>query len=323
MKIVPYTTLLALLATIVGFSVQAQGPEGTTNLKGPSEAAKAVEDYWTEERMKAAKPLDLPTLAPEQHRKLLQIPLGPEAKEPPKVAEPGDGTAKGGAPSDPSPKGAPAKANVRERPFWNGGKWFFTKASGGDYVCSAEFVGSKRVVMTAAHCVMDGATGQWHKNFKFVRAYDNGGGQSVGWDCMSVKTAWHTSGPNYPYDYAFVYASSDSGAGWLGLMTDIPYSQFWAIGYPGNYDNGKYMYKVEGTKGTVSGGTVAMNGNPFGGGSSGGAWIGDLTTPVAAGNYAIGLNSYYVGHTDPMYSPYFDNVTFGLYEYVRDKKCTQ
>lgn len=322
MKTVIGSLIAAAFFATLGGSCFAQDRSGVTSQQGPKDAAatKAVDDYWTEERMRNAQPMDLPSLTPEDHEKLLKMPV-PETKEAPIVVEPSSMDLMEGEAPAPTALGQPAKANVKQRPFWNGGKLFFTKDTGGNYSCSAEFVGSKRVIMTAAHCVMNGATGKWYKNFKFARAYDNGGGQKVGWECMSVKTAWHTSGPNYPYDYAFIYASKDSGAGWLGLKTAIPYSQFWSIGYPSNYGGGKRMYKVEGTKGQVGGGTVAMNDNPFGKGSSGGAWIGDLTIPHVGGNYAIGLNSYYVGSPDPMYGPYFNATTFGLYTHVRDKKC--
>ena len=53
------------------------------------------------------------------------------------------------------------------------------------------------------------------------------------------------------------------------------------------------------------------------GGSSGGAWIGDLTTPHAGGNYAIGLNSFHItDEPDNEWSLYFDSSVIKLYNYA-------
>ena len=58
------------------------------------------------------------------------------------------------------------------------------------------------------------------------------------------------------------------------------------------------------------------------GGSSGGAWIGDLTTPHVGGNYAIGLNSFgYDSQPNNMYGPLYDQSTYNLLVYVMQKKC--
>ena len=110
----------------------------------------------------------------------------------------------------------------------------------------------------------------------------------------------------------------------MGLRTGIPYSSWTSIGYPGNYGNAQYMYQVIGTKGTVSNNIVQMVGNPMGHGSSGGAWIGDLSTSYNPNaNFAIGLNSFgHKGEPNNMYGPLFDGNTFNLYQYVAaDQGC--
>lgn len=276
-----------------------------------AESLEAMLEYWTDERIAAAKPIEPEPPTEEELSRLAEIPL----KEPPagpQVIEASPGEV----------EGTPEKANVKERPFWNGGKLYFTKPGEGDFYGSAEFVGNKRVLLTAAHCVIDGnsKTPKWYKNFHFRRAYNNGGGQHVGWQCMAVWNLYFAYGKNRAYDYAFIHTNKDSGAGWLGMKSGIPYNSWTAIGYPKNYGDGKYMQRVDGTKGQVTGGRVEMLGNPMEGGCSGGAWIAELTIPHVGGNYAVGLNSSHTTSTNE-WSPYFDSNTFDLYYYVRDKKC--
>lgn len=305
---------LGVVFTLTAAPAYAQQKPEIKSLSSSDKALKATEEYWTEERMKAAKPMPLPKISPEQFKKMKSMPGTKDA--PP-------GTFRSIEPYHPDSgmlQGTPTPANVGQRPYWNGGKFFFTKPGAGDYVCSAEFVGNNRVIMTAAHCVIDGSSGNWYTNFAFRRAYNNGGGQSVGWKCATVYTAYFTGGSaNHAFDYAFLNTSNISGAGWLGFATGVPYASWTSIGYPVNYGSTQRMYQVVGTKGTV-GSTVQMIGNPMGGGSSGGAWIGDLTVPHVGGNYAIGLNSFhYTSTPNDEYSPLFNTSTYNLLTAVMAK----
>lgn len=265
----------------------------------------AVEAYWTEERIKNAIPLPLPEITEEELQRLL--------KNEGKATQPLVQSMEGSDARVETP-GVPEKANVNERPFWNGGKLFFTKPDGKDYSCTAEFTGQNNIVLTAAHCVRNGETGAWYKNFNFRRAYNNGGGQSVGWNCASAYYMWYMPPYNYKFDYAFIQTTSTSGAGWLGWKTQIPYTTWTAIGYPQNYGSNQYMYKVVGDKGPISGNVVQMNNNPMNYGASGGAWIAELTTPHVGGNYAVGVNSF-IMPADPgkVWGPLFDNDFAVLY----------
>jgi V8-like Glu-specific endopeptidase len=55
-------------------------------------------------------------------------------------------------------------------PFWNVGQLTFRGNKGG-FICSASFF-SPDDIMTAAHCVVDSATGETYRDFKFVPAKD-------------------------------------------------------------------------------------------------------------------------------------------------------
>lgn len=268
-----------------------------------------IESYWTEERMEKALPHPSPEVSKEELDKLKG-----------KFKTSGVIESVEGYDSELGLlTGTPEKANVKERPFWNGGKIFFTKPDGKDYVGSAQFCGDAYIVLTAAHCIRDNKTGEWYKNVLFKRAYSNGGGQKVKIKTLATKSAWYNGSDSKPYDvdYGFLVATTKSGAGWLGWKTLIPYSNWTAIGYPTNYGNTKYMQKVTGSKGSASSGIVEMLGNPMISGCSGGAWIGDLTTPHVGGNYAIGLNSFhYTSEPENEWSPLFDSGFSSLYYYA-------
>lgn len=273
-------------------------------------ASEAAQDaYWTPERMKGATPLPLPEVDDATLERLLKGDLKKKSASP----FPQFQSKEGFDPETTTP-GVPTKANVGERPFWNGGVLFFTKPDGKDYQCTAEFVGQNNILLTAAHCVRDGNTGAWYRNFSFRRAYSNGGGQKVGWTCAAAYYMWASPPMNFKYDYAFIRTSGTSGAGWLGWATYVPYNNWTAIGYPQNYGSNQYMYRVDGDKGPVSNGIVQMNNNPMNFGASGGAWIADLTIPHVGGNYAVGLNSF-INSSNPgkMWGPLFDQEFVGLY----------
>ena len=298
-------------------------PESISILK-TSKSAREIEEYWTEERMENAIPMPNPEISEEEFQRLINTPQEEESKsqEESKSVESSVGESEVMVYT----AGVPTRANVNQHPFRTGGKFFFTKPDGYDYVCSAEFVGSSRVIMTAAHCLRSKDTGEWYSDFLFRRAYENGGGQAVVSKCPTVWSDWVVGSDkpdyywNWKRDYGFLYAERDSSGGWLGLRTLIPYSTWTAIGYPSNYGSNKYMYKVDGSKGTVENGIVEMKDNPMRSGNGGGAWIGDLK-PHAGGNYAIGLNSFHRSDPTSEFGPYFDSNTFSLFEYAAKNPC--
>jgi hypothetical protein len=202
--------------------------------------------------------------------------------------------------------GQVTRADVNVDPYRRAGKLFMT----GIGTCTAQVIGALDVVMTAAHCVYSRQTNQWASNVVFVRAFADGGGQRLDWQCMSIKSGWTGSNP-YPWDYAFIKLRGSSAGGSLGLQTGLNYNSWISIGYPGNFEGARFMQTVEGRKGTVGGGIAQMNDNPMTFGASGGGWI--------RGNIAIGLNSFLRG--DPststsLWGPVFNSQTVDLYNYV-------
>jgi V8-like Glu-specific endopeptidase len=68
------------------------------------------------------------------------------------------------------------------------GKLLFTKSSGEVSSCSGG-AGSTKVVVTAAHCVMNDS-GDWNGNFIFVGGCGTGAQEIYAVQCIAVLTKW-------------------------------------------------------------------------------------------------------------------------------------
>ncbi len=124
--------------------------------------------YWTDERIQAASPV-------EQYA----LPGGDHA----------------------------ARASVL--PFQCEGRIYFTDpATGRDYWGCAQLCGERQIVLTAAHCVRNGETGEWHANFLFVHPGEVYGTEKYAVQAAAVKEAWWTN--EVRYDYAFLVVLKDA-----------------------------------------------------------------------------------------------------------------
>ncbi|GAB4544853.1 MAG: hypothetical protein Fur0020_14070 [Thermodesulfovibrionia bacterium] len=326
-------TLIMLVAglTVVGFADEIV----STYVKQPTT------EYWTKERMMNAKPYPMPSLsgAPQSMESAPEEMLGGLA-----------GINKGGLPGTsillsedenavigltgavqpmdayayPPPQTTfyvynPLYGTTSSvYPYMAIGKVFFTK-SGVNYVCSGSSIGG-RAVLTAGHCVSDGA-GHWHTNWKFAPSYRNGTTPYGLWSAFALITftAWHTQG-NFCRDVGFAAVSDIGGlklsqkVGYLGFAWNQSRTQhFNVFGYPAASPyNGQRMVETQAsynrTDTSCSPGTTGIGWNQAGG-SSGGPWILQFF-PGSAGamNYANGVNSYiYTSQPKQIYSPYFDS----------------
>ncbi len=211
-------------------------------------------------------------------------------------------------------------------PYWSTGRLIFRKADGNLYACTAQFTEDFKVVLTAAHCVYDTDDAHdWNRDFLFQRGYTNGvSTQDVGWKCMSLFTSYHTPSENFAYDYAFILTDVDDGRPPLALRTGEPEDDaITAVGYPNNYDQGRYLYKVDGQWSSISGGIVTMKGNPMRSGNSGGAWFANFKVDGGVDdNLVISLNSHHLESVDDEENgPLFTADTERLMEHVRQAKC--
>lgn len=311
----PYRAAVALLA--LGFAASGASAANLTieNLKNTTEGRAPL----SEAELESARPMPGKEVSPEELQEMqqrfralnpnmLDLQVGPDKQ----------GSLVKGVPGKVDDPSAAA-------PYWSTGRLTFRDSDGVPSACSAQFVESASVILTAAHCVMDEKTGKWFSNFVFQRAYNDGEtAQTVGWRCVSLFDAFHTPAPNYAYDYAFILADGKDDEKPLAMTTGTPASTaLTAIGYPANFGNGRFLYKVDGEWATVSGGVVTMKGNPMRSGNSGGAWFTDFKVGGGAGeNRVISLNSHHLkGNTEDENGPLFTADTNLLLAHVADAKC--
>ncbi|WP_218941333.1 serine protease [Salinispora sp. H7-4] len=201
------------------------------------EALNELREYWTPERMANAIPMDRVEVkgapaVPQQAPKADGPPITISEPAPPSITR--------------SPNATASVDSVAT------GKVFFTKSSGGDYVCSASVVNSPsgQLVSTAGHCVHDGGKDSdgWHKNWIFLPAYDDGPDLTTGiWASVAKFTfvGW-SQNEKRQYDVGFVVTGTAPGAGAIrdvvgahGLILDFPYGKVTEISYPVNFHNGE------------------------------------------------------------------------------------
>jgi V8-like Glu-specific endopeptidase len=349
--------LFVVLSLVAAFGVYGTATAAEWVASRPAqdiaEAAAAVDAYWTPERMKAAMPHPMaisgrPTDVSAAELERAETALPVEAT-----------SSKTGRPSQLlTPTAAPQPAGIQPAsssypfphttykvlrtsytvfPYRAIGKVFFTKTSGGNYVCSGSSVGG-RVVLTAGHCVAEGGARLWHKNWSFIPAYRGWYADAASQRPYGTWTAFQlwtfTDWLNlrkYCRDVGMVVTNNNLGlklsqkVGSLGFAANqVRSKQHWdAFGYPAAYPwDGREMVQTEAewarddnpgcTPYTVGIGTSQT------GGCSGGPWVKNFY-PSASGanNYANGLFSYYyTNQPNGAYSPYFDAAVFSFWQTV-------
>jgi hypothetical protein len=297
------------------------------------EAQSAVR-YWTTQRMATAKQADVGAASTRSRAAVADATVGK-----PVTVSPTAGTA------GPSSDIEPMHASSVSRPYTNlpdrlNGKVFFTKATGGNFVCSATVVNSdnKDMVDTAGHCVSDG-TGRFHLNWVFVPGYSsacNGcGDRPYGtWTArtLTTTTEWHNFS-NLEQDLGYGVLNTLGGQhivnrlGGQGSAFNRSRSQIWnAYGYPQAAPfNGFNQYVC------VSGRLADDNPTPrvgpltirihcnMTGGSSGGGW---LIQQSGGLGFVNSHNSYkYVSgplaNSDHMYGPFYGNQALSLFNFSK------
>ena len=151
------------------------------------------------------------------------------------------------APPAEAPAGTQAPASAESSPVEAGdsptnGKVFFrNQQDGRDYVCSGSAVNSasKRLVITAGHCVHGGPGETWHANWVFVPGYDHGPGPEATFAAASFRAfdEWIThgaSGRGFSSDVAFVTTQDNENgetvAVWLESEAETTLKTFYLEG---------------------------------------------------------------------------------------------
>ena len=242
-------------------------------------------DYWTEERVRNAAPMDA------------NAPAGflQEAE------------ANSGA-------GEVVQADTSKPPYSAAGKLLFTMG-GKDYWGAAQFCcrdgAPKNLILTAAHCLRDMDSGEWADNV----AFDLGSAPMAGVRyvpvALALKSMWHRE-KDFRWDYGFLVVSKKKAAGFsLGYRINASPCSAVSIGYPSDYGLGEYMQSVKGSVAAASSGILQMQGNPMGTGCFGGAWI------IGGTNTAISVNAFNIaGSAYAEFGPALDEKFDNLVEYA-------
>jgi V8-like Glu-specific endopeptidase len=298
----------------------------------PAVQARTASTYWTKQRMADAKPLVVrPSKA--EHRAAgtaAPAPRGSQVSVPP-VSGKLTGT------TGPVARAAAGLA----RPYTNlpdrlNVKVFFTKATGGNFVCSGTVVNSatKRMVTTAGHCVSDGA-GRFHRNVVVVPAYSSlfsGSGDAPygQWTARTLTTtnSWHNTG-NFKQDVGIIITNDRNGQrivnllGGQGTRFNASRNQFFrSYGYPQAAPfNGFNQYVCPSARladdnpNFFAPGPLTMRIScNMTGGSSGGGW---LVGESGGLGYVNSVNSYkYNNDANSMYGPYFGTEALNLFNFA-------
>jgi V8-like Glu-specific endopeptidase len=303
----------ALLATGTLATPAGAAPEPGPGVRQMSAAAQEkARDFWTPERMREARPLDLLSVGREAM-------LG---------AAPRKGTPSTVAPSAPDlgvmafPNGGGA---------WTGGgkvvstagRVFFTY-QGRTASCSGNAVTSanKSTVMTAGHCVK--LQGSWHTNWVFVPGYHDGQAPHGRWTATkTLATPQWTASEDINYDIGAAVVAPLNGrtltdvVGGQGLAFNTGYNlPMYAFGFPAAspYDGEKFIY----CSGTTNRDFLLSNDHGMTcnmtGGSSGGPWFTRFDEATGTGLQSS-VNSFkYNFLPNRMYGPYFGADAQNLYQ---------
>ena len=212
-----------------------------------------VRAYWTVKRMRSAIPLDTPRSTAAVQKEVEKLSKHQGSPTPLKTMS-SPAAAKHRAVT---PKATP----VTNFSATNGKVYFTNRRDGLRYVCSGSAVnsGSRRLVITAGHCVHGGRGGTWHANWEFVPAYHRGARPYGTFQAYRMRTYddwinYGESGRGYNSDVGFVTTFTNASGRRVvdavgGHGTRYGGSRAFdasIFGYPANLDRGQVCGRAGG-----------------------------------------------------------------------------
>ncbi|WP_017571893.1 trypsin-like serine peptidase [Nocardiopsis halotolerans] len=276
---------------------------------------QAVLDYWTEERMAAARPIT----------SMLEgaLPL----------------------PGDEAPTDDTVEHQAAPRPDSTGERWtagglvtrttgkVYLTMNGRDFTCSASVVdaANRSTVVTAGHCAKDGR-GSWARNWTFVPGHaagDSPYGRFTASD-MLVPPQWSRQADD-SYDFAMVVLNRDDGTtvqervgsqriafGTWSEERAREGVQVYTFGYPAASPyEGRYLHYCSGRTVPDTGGTTANGVRcSMTQGSSGGPWFTGFDPDTGRGAIASVVSFKYADDRRTQYGPRLGSEARDLYEHA-------
>jgi len=327
--LVPLSSAL-LLATTVAVSAQTAetgaNDSGDPTMSFQEQALRGGDRGWNRSDMRRAQPFPMPRIdwdGPGEHREMAptgDVTVNPAVK--PLVNDPMTRLEGRKAPSQPRHRdlgrqtdaAAPLMQSSRGQPFTSVragprlitrefphravGRLFFER-NGNPFVCSGAVI-SKRLIMTAAHCVYDPDEG-FFDQFRFLPAYDDTkffATPYCQWAADRVIVPQEYDGSVVTeYDFAIIQArdrncrrftprSVGEITGALGWASNLLIgNNVTQVGYPMNLDSGMLMQKTHSdvVEVNINNATTGQIGSAQSGGTSGGPWVQNF------GNFADGM----------------------------------
>jgi len=297
--------LVIVAATIaqaaLAFSPPASAGELSVVERGGGAPRKhAIEDYWTSERMRKAKPVE--AIRSDggglRVRRTVKEPL-----------------------NHPAPFESGAVPDPGVFPNTVHGKVFGRLPGFGGYFCSGAVVeaANRSTMITAGHCVTDVEYGTATK-LAFVPAYDRRARPFGTWvfDRIVTQRAWRRNG-NFNFDLAAVEMSPQNGVGLEDAVGAIPVAPYLPVeqtyvitGYPANRGDSEVMWRCTGPfdgfdpRPLPNGPEPIAVGCDMGVGASGGAW-------TVNGALSSVVSFSYQDHPSVLYGPYFGEKLIEVY----------
>lgn len=320
----PVPVTPAPVAPASGPSASGHGPAGPATDIVEHVAAAAADSYWTPERMARAIPIDLLST-------IKQVGSAAALILPSSTASPAPSRSPDASPTGTRPvrQARQARRSGASLAVTSGSKWaaggavtrttgrVFLTMDGVDFVCSASAVRSanKDVVVTAGHCVKDGA-GSWAENWTFVPGYRAGRRPYGAYTArrMFVAGPWARNG-NDDYDMGMVAVSTADGRH-LGDAVggqEIGFNvrrglRTYGFGFPADPPyNGEHLLYCAGVVHADPQGQTRDQGLrcDLTAGASGGPWLSGFDPATGRGRLTSVSSFKYSNDHRTMYGPYF------------------